>query len=102
MFARLKCRHSAATALRAWRHAAQFNHFEARYTRRELIAALSEQKGHIRRLEKCVDDHYIVRGELEHVVKDAHERAARLVVGGCFLECNGWHHLPWYDHYCEK
>ena len=78
MFARLKCRHSAATALRAWRHAAQFNHFEARYTRRELIAALSEQKGHIRRLEKCVDDHYIVRGELEHVVKDAHERAARL------------------------
>ena len=49
-----------------------------RYTRRELIAALSEQKGHIRRLEKCVDDHYIVRGELEHVVKDAHERAARL------------------------
>ena len=68
MFARLKCRHSAATALRAWRHAAQFNHFEARYTRRELIAALSEQKGHIRRLEKCVDEHYIVGGELEHVV----------------------------------
>jgi len=91
MFARLKCRHVAATALRAWRHAAQFNHFKAQYTRRELIGALTAQKGHIRRLEQCVDDHDIVRAELEHVVKNAHVRAARLA-----------RMLPDRDCYCKQ
>lgn len=77
-FARLKRRHMAAATLRAWRHAAELNRLEARYTRRQLMGALAEQKGHVRRLEQLVDDHDLARAELDNAADLAHERAAKL------------------------
>mmetsp|Transcript_31033 Transcript_31033/g.93184 ORF Transcript_31033/g.93184 Transcript_31033/m.93184 type:complete len:870 (+) Transcript_31033:224-2833(+) len=79
MFTHLKRRHIAAATLRAWRHAAELSRLEARYTRRQLMGALAEQKSHIRRLEKCVDDHDLVRAQLERAAEIANERAAKLV-----------------------
>lgn len=77
-FARLKRRHVAAVTLRAWRHAAELNRLEARYTRRQLMGALAEQKGHVRRLERLADDHDLARAELDNAADLAHERSAKL------------------------
>ena len=77
-FTRLKKRHVAAVTLRAWRHAAELNRLEARYTRRQLMGALAEQKGHVRRLERLAEDHDMTRAELDNAADLAHERAAKL------------------------
>ena len=77
-FTRLKRRHVAAVTLRAWRHAAELNRLEARYTRRQLMGALAEQKGHVRRLERLTEDLDMTRAELDNAADLAHERSAKL------------------------
>jgi len=77
-YRRIKKRHLLAALLRAWRHSAELQRLEARYTRRQLMGALTEQKQHIGRLERLVEEHDSARTELEAAADAQKQRAMKI------------------------
>ena len=77
-FTRLRQRHVAAITLQAWKHNAELNRLEAKYTRRQLMSALAEQKAHVHMLERLADDHDLIHSELHSAAEVSHNRAAKL------------------------